>query len=78
MSHTNLTELAYRRQNGLEVTLLWDARSNDVSIEVADEHDESAFVLRVDPKAALDAFYHPYAYAAFVRVDLEDEPALAA
>ena len=39
MSHTNLRELAHRRQNGLEVTLLWDARSNDVSIEVADEHD---------------------------------------
>ena len=78
MSHTNLRELAHRRQNGLEVTLLWDARSNDVSIEVADEHDESAFALRVDAKSALDAFYHPYPYAAFSSVDLQGEPALAA
>jgi hypothetical protein len=62
--NASLKELAYRRQDGLEVTLLWDARSDDVSIEVADEHDERTFVLRVDPKAALDAFYHPFAYAA--------------
>ena len=31
MSHATLKELAYRNQNGLEVTLLWDPRSNEVS-----------------------------------------------
>ena len=61
MSHTR--ELAYRYQNGLEVTLLWNAESNAVSIEVVDELDDQAFVLGVDARVALDAFYHPYAYA---------------
>ena len=36
MSRAAQKELAYRNQNGLEVTLLWDPRSNEVSVEVAD------------------------------------------
>ncbi len=64
MSHPNPRELAHRRQNGLEVSLLWDAHSNDVSIEVVDERDKRTFVLPVAASSALDAFYHPYAYAA--------------
>ena len=61
MSHTK--ELAHRYQNSLEVTLLWNAESNAVSIEVVDELDDHAFVLGVNADVALDAFYHPYAYA---------------
>jgi hypothetical protein len=64
MSHTNPRELARRSQNGLEVTLLWDAGSNCVSVEVVDERDDRVFVLPVAGRHALDAFYHPYAYAA--------------
>jgi hypothetical protein len=64
MPHRNLKELAHRRQNGLEVTLLWDAGSNSVSVEVVDEREDSGFVVPVRPTAALDAFYHPFAYAA--------------
>jgi YD repeat-containing protein len=61
--NTRLRELAHREQDGLQVTLLWDARSNTVSIEVLDERDESRFLLPVAGHSALDAFHHPYAYA---------------
>ncbi len=63
MSHAALKELAYRNQNGLEVTLLWDPRSNEVSVEVIDQLDDSSFHLPVASHLALDAFHHPYAYA---------------
>jgi hypothetical protein len=63
MSHVSVKELAYRKHNGLEVTLLWDRRSNQVSVEVVDELDESGFRLPIAGHLALDAFRHPYAYA---------------
>ena len=61
--NANLRELAQREQDGLEITLLWDARSNEVSVEVIDQRDESSFRLPVAGHCALDAFHHPYAYA---------------
>jgi hypothetical protein len=63
MSHPARRELAYRNQNGLEVTLLWDPRSNEVSVEVVDQLDETGFRLPIAGHLALDAFHHPYAYA---------------
>ena len=63
MSHAAPKELAYRNQNGLEVTLLWDPRSNEVSVEVTDHLDDSGFRLPIAGHLALDAFHHPYAYA---------------
>ena len=71
-------ELAHRASNGIEVFLFWDACSNDVSVEVVDQREDSAFELRVDADSALDAFYHPYAQRAFSGIDLEQEPPLAA
>ena len=62
MSHAAPKELAYRNQNGLEVTLLWDPRSHEVSVEVVDHLDDSGFRLPVAGHLALDAFHHPYAY----------------
>jgi hypothetical protein len=62
MSYAATTELAYRNQNGLEVTLLWDNRSNEVSVEVVDHLDDSGFCLPIAGHLALDAFHHPYAY----------------
>ena len=47
MSHAAAKELAYRNQNGLEVTLLWDPRSNEVSVEVIDHLDDSRFRLPI-------------------------------
>ena len=63
MLHAAVKELAYRNQNGLEVTLLWDSRSNEVSVEVSDQLDDSGFRLPIPGHLALDAFNHPYAYA---------------
>ena len=63
MSHAARRELAYRNQNGLEVTLLWDPRSNEVCVEVIDQLDDSGFRLPIAGHLALDAFNHPYAYA---------------
>jgi hypothetical protein len=70
---TTLRELAHRAHDGLEVTLLWDPRSNEVSIDVADERSNTSFLLPVAPGSALDAFNHPYAYApAWVGAASED------
>jgi hypothetical protein len=60
---TALRELAHRAHDGLEVTLLWDPRSNEVSIDVVDERIDSSFSLPVPAGSALDAFNHPYVYA---------------
>jgi len=59
-----MTELANRKSNGLEVTLLWDAETGGVAVEVVDEMAGETFTLPVAREAALDAFYHPFAYAA--------------
>jgi hypothetical protein len=58
-----MTELAHRTGNGIDVVLLWDRQTNDVTVEVHDERDGTGFRLRVDRRKALDAFYHPFAYA---------------
>ena len=71
-------ELAQRRQDGLEVTLLWNARSNEVSIGLIDEGAGTDFAFVVDPAAALDAFYHPFFYAGVLGGDLQQDPSLAA
>jgi hypothetical protein len=63
MSQAAVKELACRNQNGLEVTLLWDSRSNEVSVEVIDQLDDRGFSLPIAGPLALAAFHHPYAYA---------------
>lgn len=57
-------DLAHRRGDGIDVTLWWSRRTGAVSVEVLHFASESAFELNVDPDRALDAFYHPFAYAA--------------
>ena len=63
MLHAAVKELAYRNQNGLEVTLLWDSRSNEVLVEVIDQLEGSGFRLPIAGHLAMDAYNHPYAYA---------------
>ncbi len=62
MSHPAQRELAYRNQNGLKVRLLWDSRSNEVSVEVIDQLDDNGFRLPIAGHLAMEAFHHPYAY----------------
>lgn len=57
-------ELAARDSHGLHVQLLWDPTGNAISVEVQDLDAGDRFHLAVARERALDAFYHPFAYAA--------------
>jgi hypothetical protein len=59
-----MKELDYRTSNGIDVTLLWHPETGRVAIRVLDWSTEAELELEVDPAHALDAFNHPYAYAA--------------
>ena len=57
-------ELASRRTDGLAVALLWSETTDRVRVTVADDRFDEEFDLDVASAHALDAFYHPFAYAA--------------
>jgi hypothetical protein len=61
-------ELAHRTGDGIEVTLLWTKSTNTITTAVVDAHSGEELEFEVDGSRALDAFKHPYAYAATVRV----------
>lgn len=58
-----IRELDHRRSDGIEVALLWNARTNAVFVAVTGR-DGGRFEFAVHPAEALEAFHHPYAYAA--------------
>jgi hypothetical protein len=60
-------ELATREGNGVRVVLHWHARRNTVTVLVEDDADGDRFVVAVPADRALDAFHHPYFYAASAR-----------
>jgi hypothetical protein len=64
MTQTNLTELAQRRNDGLEITLLWARSDDSVHVSVLNERTGRTVAFPVERTRALDAFYHPFAYAA--------------
>jgi hypothetical protein len=70
------TELAHRSSGGIDVYLFWNELTGRVSVGVLDVRDDGSFELEVDGRHALDAFNHPYAYAA--RTDRADLDALTA
>ena len=57
-------ELAARAGDGLSVRLLWHPDRGDVTVAVEDARIGDRFFLDVAPDRALDAFHHPFAYAA--------------
>ncbi len=61
---THSRELAARESDGLHVVLLWHPRENALTVSVEDDRVGDRFQLAVAPDRALDAFYHPFAYAA--------------
>jgi hypothetical protein len=61
-SEIEVRELGHRHNDGIDVTLFWNSRTNDVFVVVEDQRDGKAFKLDVDGAQALDAFHHPYAY----------------
>jgi hypothetical protein len=61
---TSIRELAAREGDGMSVRLLWHPRDNAVTVSVEDARLGDCFQLAVAPERALDAFHHPFAYAA--------------
>jgi hypothetical protein len=62
-SASGVRELDRRSNHGIDVTLLWNPRTNHVFVAVEDERAGDWFRIDVDAANALDAFQHPYAYA---------------
>jgi hypothetical protein len=56
-------ELARRLSGTVEVLLLWHPEIDRVELAVHDLAVGSGFRMDVAPSSAIDAFYHPYAYA---------------
>ena len=59
-----LTELDRRENDGIEVALLWSRDDGKIFLSVTDYGTEETFTLEVAAADALDAFHHPFAYAA--------------
>jgi hypothetical protein len=56
--------LADRESDGIQVLLLWRPEDNAITVEVEDARIGDGFEFAVESDRALDAFYHPFAYAA--------------
>ena len=65
-------DLANRKGDGIDVTLWWTPEDDSVAVEVLHFASESSFELAVDRARALEAFYHPFAYAARTSPELLD------
>jgi hypothetical protein len=65
-------ELAARDSDGIHVLLLWHPDENALTVSVEDARVGDRFQLAVAPDRALDAFYHPFAYAARTQPELLD------
>ena len=63
-TETSTRELAAREYGGVFVRLLWHPRMNAVTVSVEDNRAGDRFQFAVAADHALDAFYHPFAYAA--------------
>jgi hypothetical protein len=57
-------ELAQRRSGTDEVLLLWHPEIDRVELSVTDVTTGEGVHIEVAPGTAMDAFHHPYAYAA--------------
>ena len=62
--HDTWRELAVREKDGLAVSLLWSNDTGRVKVAVVDAHLDEQFEVHVSGADALDAFHHPFAYAA--------------
>lgn len=61
---TSTRELAQRLTGQDEVVLLWHPGIDSVELRVSDLTTGEGFHIEVSPGTAMDAFHHPYAYAA--------------
>ena len=56
-------ELAARESDRIRVLLLWHPDMHAVTVSVEDARIGDRFEMAIAPGRALDAFYHPFAYA---------------
>ncbi len=61
---TTVRELDRRTGDGIDVALLWNPRTSDVTVAVTDTRHGAAVEFGVKSGEALEAFWHPYAYLA--------------
>ena len=61
---TDWKELADRETDGLSVSLFWSRTTGRVRVVVVDQMFKEELNVDVPAACALDAYYHPFAYAA--------------
>jgi hypothetical protein len=59
-----VTELAHRKSNDIDVALPWDREQDGLFVIVEDFRTGDRFSLAAARDQALDVFNHPFAYAA--------------
>ena len=69
----SLRELAYRSNDGIDVTLFWYPDTDGLTVCVCDQRRGAYFEIEPVANDALDAFYHPYSYASQSCVHYEDD-----
>jgi len=57
-------ELDCRENDGIRVSLVWSRADGSLIVAVRDARTAERFKLSIGPEQALDAFKHPFAYAA--------------
>jgi hypothetical protein len=71
-----MRELDHRQNDGIHVRLLWNEHDGRVAV-VADTKTGDAFAIEVRRgDSARDVFHHPFAYAAWHRVDTRGDAEL--
>jgi hypothetical protein len=66
----HLRELDHRSHDGIDVQLLWREDDDRAIVKVADAKTGERFSIEVpDGERALNVFHHPYAFAAWHRID---------
>ena len=63
MNLMTTAELDHRESNGIAVSLLWDRKTNELTVRVVDSAEREEFELSCAADEALECFHHPYAYA---------------
>ena len=61
---SDVRELASRESDGLTVVLCWHPREDAVTLAVSNSRNGERCELPVASDRALEAFYHPFGYAA--------------
>jgi hypothetical protein len=62
-----IRELDRRLIDGIDVRLIWSQSDDRILLAVSDSKTGEAFSIDVERSDALEAFHHPYSYAAFKR-----------